>query len=161
MNKKTIVVVILAMVLAVALGAGGVYWWLGQQNKASLAAAHAGPEKADKADKADKGEPSRYVSLDKVIVMLRKESDDSEMHYMAVDLVFRTAEPHEKELKEQLPFLKTVAVRALSQLALTRASSMSIDDFQQLLAKAYRASYSAEHGARPFSDVMVGKLIIE
>ncbi|WP_024303381.1 flagellar basal body-associated protein FliL [Pseudogulbenkiania sp. MAI-1] len=158
MNKKTIVVVILAMLLAVALGAGGVYWWLGQQNKVATAAEHGD---AEKAEKADKGEPSRYVSLDKVIVMLRKEGDDSEMHYMAVDLVFRTAEPHEKELKEQLPFLKTVAVRALSQLVLARASAMSIDDYQQLLAKAYRASYTAERGARPFTEVMVGKLIIE
>src|SRR5262245_51631624 len=121
MNKKTIVVILLAMLLAVALGAGGVYWWLGQQNKAASSAAHGDAEKVEQGDKT---EPSRYVSLDKVIVMLRKEGDDSEMHYMAVDLVFRTAEPHEKELKEQLPFLKTVAVRALSQLVLARASSM-------------------------------------
>lgn len=152
MNKKTIVIVALAVMLAVALGAGGVYWWLGQE-KASSSTAHA--------EQADKAEPSRFVSLDKVIVMLHSEANDSDMHYMALDLVFRTAEAHEKELKEQLPFLKAVAVRALSPLVLARASGMSIDDYQKLLSKAYRASYGADHGAQPFSEVMVGKLIIE
>lgn len=149
MNTKTIMGAVLGMVLAVALGAGGVYWWLGQGKAAAPRAS------------AEKAEPSRYVSLDKVIVMLRSEAGDPELHYMALDLVFRTGETHEKELKEQLPFLKTVAVRALSPLALARASGMTIDDYQKLLGKAYRASYGAEHGAQPFSDVMVGKLIIE
>lgn len=153
MSKKTIAMAALLVVLAVALGAGGVYWWLGQKKEE--------PAAAGKAEKPDKTEPSRFVSLDKVIVMLRAEAGEPEMHYMAVDLVFRTAQPHEKELKEQLPFLKTVAVRALSQLALARASSMSIDDYQQLLAKAYSTSYAAEHGGRPFTEVMVSKLIIE
>lgn len=153
MSKKTIVMAALLMVLAVALGAGGVYWWLGQKTDEPVA--------AGKAEKPDKTEPSRFVSLDKVIVMLRAEAGEPGMHYMAVDLVFRTAEPHEKELKEQLPFLKTVAVRALSQLALAHASAMTIDDYQQLLAKAYRTSYTAEHGGRPFTEVMVSKLIIE
>jgi flagellar FliL protein len=154
MNKKTIVIVALAVMLAVALGAGGVYWWLGQGKAgASTSTAHA--------EKAEKAEPSRFVSLDKVVVMLRSEAGDPQLHYMALDLVFRTSEAHEKELKEQLPFLKAVAVRALSPLVLARASGMSIDDYQKLLSKAYHASYGAEHGTQLFSEVMVGKLIIE
>ncbi|KZE31744.1 flagellar FliL protein [Crenobacter luteus] len=151
MSKKSIVVVALGMVVALAAGAGGVYWWANSERPPA--------EPGQRVAAADA--PSRFVGLDKVVVMLKGEAGAGELHYMAVDLVFRTTEQDEKSLKAQLPYLKTVAVRALSQLELARASAMGIDDYQALLAKAYTAAYAAEAGGRPFSEVMVGKLIIE
>ncbi|POZ63384.1 flagellar basal body-associated protein FliL [Chromobacterium alticapitis] len=144
MNGKTLIAAALAAVLAAGAGVGS--WWYFQRG------AHAAAEPPKPVD-------YRYVTLDKIVVMLRAEGGDP--RYMAVDLVFRCAPDGEARLKEQLPLLKSVAVRALSQLNRERAGALSIDDYQSLLSKAYRAAYAREQGAQPFSEVMVGKLIIE
>lgn len=145
MNGKTLIAAALAAVLAAGAGVGG--WWYLQ--RAERAAPRA-PKPAD----------YRYVTLDKIIVMLRADAG-GDPRYMAVDLVFRSSPDNEAKVKEQLPLLKSVAVRALSQLSRERAGALSIDDYQSLLSKAYRASYAREQGEPPFSEVMVGKLIIE
>ena len=38
----------------------------------------------------------KYVTLDKVIVMLRNQAGEPMSHYLAVDLVFKTAVEKEK-----------------------------------------------------------------
>lgn len=105
--------------------------------------------------------PPRYVSLEKVIVMLRREPGDPRSHYMAVDLVFKTAEKWERVTREHLPMLRSVAVRALSTLTPERAGAMSVDDLAAEVSRAYFESYAAENREKPFTEVMIGKLIIE
>ncbi|WP_434634446.1 flagellar basal body-associated FliL family protein [Chromobacterium sp. CV08] len=145
MNSRTLITAALVAVMVAGAGAGG--WWYYQQ---SAQAAPARPKPVD----------YRFITLDKIIVMLRSEAG-GDPRYMAVDLVFRSSPEGEAKVKEQLPLLKSVAVRALSQLTRERANALGIDDYQQLLDRAYRANFAREARERPFSEVMVSKLIIE
>jgi flagellar protein FliL len=103
----------------------------------------------------------RYVSLDKVIVMLRAREGGPLSNYMAVDLVFKTPVKEETLAKQQLPKLRSVAVAALSELTLERASMLSIAELTDFLQKAYGESFSRESREAPFAEVMVGRLVIE
>ncbi|OJV44719.1 flagellar basal body protein, partial [Hydrogenophaga sp. 70-12] len=78
----------------------------------------------------------RYVSLDKVIVMLRAREGGPLSNYMAVDLVFKTPVKAEVVTKQQLPKLRSVAVASLSELTLERASMLSIAELTDFLQQA-------------------------
>jgi flagellar FliL protein len=149
--KKSTKIVIAGGVLLLAGAAGGGYWWL-QQRNADPAVAEAAPPK-----------PStfRYVTLDKVIVMLRTQDGDPMSHYMSVDLVFQAELAQEKSVKEQLPLLRSVAVQALSSYSLQRASALTVDQLASELNAAYKARYAADGIEQPFAEAMIGKLIIE
>lgn len=103
----------------------------------------------------------KYISLDKIIVMLRGQAGEPMTHYLAVDLVFKTPHEQEKTAKEHLPMLRSVAVKALSNYTLESAGAMSIDQFTAAINRAYSESYAREQQEKPFVDVMIGKLIIE
>lgn len=154
MKSKTVVIFLVGMLLTLLLGGGGTYWWLQQQG-----AAHS-PLREPVAAAAEPSAPKRYLTLDKVIVMLREAGQD-ELHYMSIDLVFRTDNEQQAQVKEQLPLLKSIAVRALSQLTRTQAAAMSVDQFQALLLQHYGEAYRKDQQPQPFSDVMVSKLIVE
>lgn len=144
---------ILAAGIAAALIAGGggaAAWWTLRRAPANGAA-----------EAPVTHEEPKYISLEKVIVMLRREPTDAMSHYMAIDLVFKTGGKDEKTTREHLPLLRSIAVRALSTLHATQARSISVDSLAAQLAAAYAESYAAEGRARPFSDVMIGKLIVE
>jgi flagellar FliL protein len=152
MNSKTKMMIAFAGVaLASAAVAGGAVWWFAARG------AHApAPKKIEAAKK-----PSKYVTLDKVIVMLRRGPADAEPHYLAADLVLATTDEKEKQTKENLPLLRSIAVRALSGYALPAASSMTVEQYADQLNRAFNASYASERLEKPFSEVMIGKLIIE
>jgi flagellar FliL protein len=80
---------------------------------------------------------------------------------MSADLVISTTAKQEKEAKEALPLLRSVAVRSLSALPMEQASMMTIDQFVEVLNKAYEEAYAREQRERPFQQVMIGKLILE
>lgn len=103
----------------------------------------------------------RYVSLDKVIVMLRAREGGPLSNYMAVDLVFKTPVKAEVVTKQQLPKLRSVAVASLSELTLERASMLSIAELTDFLQQAYGESFERESRESPFTEVMVGRLVIE
>ena len=145
MNKKMLLAgAVLGLLLAA--GAAGAWYWRGQQPVAP-------PPPA----------PVSFVTLDKVIVMLRADAAAGSPpgHYMALELVFRTTPQQEAELKAVQPYLKSLAVRALSSLHLQRAGSMGVDDYHRLLQQAYRQAFAGEGRPLPFSEVMISKLIIE
>ncbi|MCC6069938.1 flagellar basal body-associated FliL family protein [Massilia sp. GCM10020059] len=144
--------------LASAAVAGAAMWWYGPVPGANpLAAAEA----EQLVDVDENKEPARYVTLDKVIVMLKRNTGDTQAHYISTDLVLSTTEENEKKAKEHLPMLRTVAVRALSSYALNEASAMTVEQFAERLNSAFEATYAAEKTEKPFSQVMIGKLIIE
>jgi flagellar FliL protein len=64
----------------------------------------------------------KYITLDKVIVMLRNGEGETGSHYLAVDLVFKTPPKTEKLTKEHLPLLRSVAVRSLSNQTRAQAT---------------------------------------
>ncbi len=153
MNSKTkLMMAFTGVALASAAAAGGGVWWF------SAKGAHgAAPKKIETASK----KPAKYVTLDKVIVMLRRGPADAEPHYLSADLVLATTDDKERQTKDNLPLLRSIAVRALSGYALAAASSMTVEQYAQQLNHAFDASYASERLDKPFTEVMIGKLIIE
>lgn len=145
---------VLALVGLLTAGAsgGGVWWWL--QHKATAAPAAQAKPAFDKQE-------YKYVSLDKVIVMLRSQAGEPLSHYLAVDLVFKTAIEKERIVKEHLPLLRSVVVMTLSTYSLEKASSMTVAQLAAEINAAYQASYQGENREQPFVEALIGKLIIE
>jgi flagellar FliL protein len=153
MTKTTKIVFALAgMALLGAAAAAGVMWRSNQSPAATTAAAskELPPKKS-----------SKYVTLDKVIVMLRRAPNEAEAHYLAAELVLATDEEKEKMTKEHLPFLRSLTVSALSGYTMQSASALTVEQYAQLLNKSFNASYAKERMEKPFHEVMIGKLIIE
>lgn len=150
MNKKNATVVGLALVVCIAI-AGGAWWWVQQQTPGG---------QIPKAPTLDAQQPS-YVSLDKVLVMLREPSLPNTNRYLSLDLVFRTDKPHEKAVKANLPMLKGVALRRLSKLELAQAQAMSIEEWTEMLNREMLAAYEGNLALRGFDQVMVSRLILE
>lgn len=164
-NMKMIVAFALVAVVGAAV-AGGAVWYMSKGDEAA-AEAHEGKDAKDaKAKKAKKEEkkddtPPKYLTVDKVIIMLKRVPTDTSAHYMSADLVITTNVKQEKEAKEHLPMLRSVAVRTLSNLPMATAQVMTIDQFAAELNKAFDETYEQEGREKPFSEVMIGKLIIE
>ena len=150
------IIAIAGAVIISAAAAGGAVWWFMPKP-----AAAAGTEHKKEAEKPKEGKPLKYVTLDKVIVMLRKGPDEADTHYLSADLVLSTEGPKEKETKEALPLLRSLAVRTLSGYTMKDASAMTVEQYAEALNKSFDANYEHEHAEKPFVQVMIGKLIIE
>lgn len=148
--KAKLIIAFAGVAIAAAAAAGGAMWYMNPAPAAGAAAKPA-PEK----------KPTKYVTLDKVIVMLRRSPAEQAAHYLSVDLVLATTPEQEKETKEHLPLLRSIAVSALSARSMAEASAMTVDQYAAELNKVFDANYAKENHVKPFSEVMVGKLIIE
>ena len=148
--KSKLIIAIVAAVVVVAGAAGGAMWYMNTSASPGVAAKPAPETK-----------PTKYVTLDKVIVMLRRAPAEQATHYLSVDLVLATTAAEEKATKEQLPLLRSIAVSALSARTMAEASAMTVDQYAAELNKVFNANYEKENHLKPFSEVMVGKLIIE
>jgi flagellar FliL protein len=152
MTKTTKIILILAgMALLGGAAAAGFMWRPSHAPASTVAAPKELPPK----------KPSKYVTLDKVIVMLRRAPNEAEAHYLAAELVLATDEEKEKTTKEHLPLLRSLTVRALSGYTMQSASAMTVEQYADLLNKNFDASYSKDRLEKPFHEVMIGKLIIE
>lgn len=152
-NMKMIIAFVVVAVIGAAV-AGGAVWYLSK-------GASAGTAEAKKAERHDDGKPPKYLTVEKVIIMLKRSPGDTATHYISADLVITTSEEKEKVAKEQLPMLRSVAVRTLSALPLATAQTMTIDQYAAELNKAFDETYAHDKRDKPFSEVMIGKLILE
>jgi len=134
--KAKLIIAIAALAVVAAAAAGGAMWYTSTTAGAAVAAKPAPETKLTK-----------YVTLD--------------THYLSVDLVLATTAADEKATKEQLPLLRSIAVSALSARTMAEASAMTVDQYAAELNKVFNANYAKENHIKPFSEVMVGKLIIE
>ncbi|QNA88207.1 flagellar basal body protein [Massilia sp. Dwa41.01b] len=159
-SKLKMIIGVVAVALVSAGAAGGAMWWMNAQEAHAAPAegksAHAEPKKKEKSDK-----PVKYITLDKVIVMLKRGQNEATTHYLSTDLVLSTDEEREKEAKDHLPLLRSIVVRALSNHTMAEASSMSVEQYAAQLNKTFDANYAAEDREKPFDEVMIGKLIVE
>lgn len=154
-NMKLILAFVLVCLLGAGIAGGAAWWYLrpaaGVPTKAGALAA---------APQADH-KPYKYITLDKVIVMLRRSPGEAVSHYLSADLVIATSEENERHTKEHLPMLRSVAVQALSVFPMAKAEAMTVDQFAVEVNRAFTDSYAKEGKERPFDHVMIGKLIIE
>jgi flagellar FliL protein len=153
---KIVAALVGVTVLAVGLGAVAT-WWL-MKGGSAIASAEAAPVPQE--EPAD-DRVYKYVSLEKVIVMLRGVEGEPAPHYLALDLVFKTPEEDERVAREQLPLLRSVAVKELSTLTMDRAGKMTVEELTATMSKAFEDKYAKDRAERPFTDVMIGKLIVE
>ena len=151
--KKTVAIVV--AVIVSAAGAGGAVWWF-MPRPATPAA-----DKKAQADKPREGKPLKYVTLEKVIVMLRRGPNEAETHYLSTDLVLSVETAKEKETRDNLPLLRSLAVSTLSAYSMGEASGMTVAQYAASLNRAFDANYARERLDKPFVQVMIGKLIIE
>ncbi|MFT4173476.1 MAG: flagellar basal body protein [Rhodocyclaceae bacterium] len=149
--KLILLSVCIGLTMAVA-GAGGAWWLLRPKTPDAKPAA--------REVEMDRTE-YKYISLEKVIVMLRSREGEPMSHYLAVDLVFKTPLKNEKLTKEHLPLLRAVAVKALSGYTMDKAGQMTVDQFAVDINRAFTANYAAERASKPFTEALIGKLIIE
>jgi len=156
MNKKIVIALVAVAVIGAAV-AGGAVWYL---SKGAAAPAAEAAETKKKEEKKD-AKPAKYLTVDKVIIMLKHQPGDTASHYMSADLVVTTDEKHEKEAKEHLPLLRSIAVKTLSNLSVATANSMTIDQYAAELNKAFDAEYEHDGREKPFTEVLIGKLIVE
>jgi len=154
MSKMKTIIAIAGAVIISAAGAGGAVWWFMPKPAA------ADTEKKV-VEKPKEGKAVKYVTLDKVIVMLRRGPDETDSHYLSTDLVLATLPEKEKETKENLPLLRSLAVSTLSSFTMDEASTMTVEKYAEQLNRAFNADYERKHAEKPFAEVMIGKLIIE
>jgi flagellar FliL protein len=152
MKASTVIIIVLGTVVVLG-GAGGGAWFMLRAKDA---------KKADepKPVEVDKRE-YKYISLDKVVVMLKPAAGDTDAHYVAIDIEFKALAESAEAVKEQLPLLRSSAVKLFSGVTAEEAKSASIDATTDKLNKAFAASYAAEHTTEPFTEAMIGKFIVE
>ena len=156
MKKIKLIAVVLLAVLLAAGAAGAGVWWLMKSGSGPAPTGHAEAP----APVEDKKE-YKYLNLDKVIVMLRAQEGAPLSNYIAVDLVFKTPKEGEAAVKNQLPLLRSLVVKALSNYTLEQAGLLTIDELTAAINQALDAAYTADGREKPFSVAMIGKLIIE
>jgi flagellar FliL protein len=162
-KKSKLVLAFILVGLLMAGGSGAAVWWFLKGQSGVEAGTKS--ERSDRSAKAESVEMDtedyKYVSLEKVIVMLRSRSGEPMSHYLSVDLVFKTTAKNEKKTKEHLPLLRSLAVRALSAYTLEKAGQMTVDQVANSINVAFSRSYAESRGEKPFTEAMIGKLIIE
>jgi flagellar FliL protein len=154
------IIAIAGAVIISAAGAGGAVWWF-MPKPAAAAGTDKKVDAEKEKEKAKDGKPVKYVTLEKVIVMLRRGPNETDTHYLSTDLVLSADPKKEKETKENLPLLRSLAVRTLSGYSMAEASNMTVEQYAEQLNKSFNANYEHEHTEKPFEQVMIGKLIIE
>lgn len=159
-SKAKLIAAFFGVAILAAGAAGGAMWYLAPAQSGKAGAAAEAPD-ARTPKKALEKKPTKYVTLDKVIVMLRRAPSEAAAHYLSVDLVLATTAEQEKEAKEHLPLLRSIVVSSLSTHTLAEANAMTVDQYAALLNQTFNANYEKENHEKPFSEVMIGKLIIE
>ncbi|MYM34728.1 flagellar basal body protein [Duganella sp. FT94W] len=162
-NIKIIIAFVLVAVVGAAV-AGGAVWYMskgGDEHAEESKDSKDSKKKPKKEEKKKSELPPKYLTVDKVVVMLRHEPGDNVTHYLSADLVVATDAKREKETKENLPMLRSVAVKTLSNLPMASARVMTIDQFAAELNKSFDHAFDEEGREKPFDEVMIGKLIVE
>jgi flagellar FliL protein len=152
-TSRLIAVVAVAGLLCIGAG-GGVMWWVLQRSSPTAGAPAESVVMTDTRAYA-------YVSLDKVIVMLRNAAGDPVSHYLALDVVFMTPAGSERTTRAHLPLLRSVTVNALSELTMQVASRLTVEELTQQINEAYSRAYANDRGGKPFAEAMISRLIIE
>jgi len=103
---------------------------------------------------------ARYVSLDNLVVMLK--ADVAALpRYRSIYLMVTTAtEKSEKRVREQLPLLRALSYQALSEYSAADVLRMRPTDMSERLNGAFATAFGTEE-ARPFTDVLVAKVMVD
>ena len=152
-TSRLIAVVAVAGLVCIGAGGGAMWWVLKRPTQTTQARAEAVVMTDTRA--------YAYVSLDKVIVMLRNAAGEPVSHYLALDVVFMTPSASERTTRAHLPLLRSVTVNALSELTMQVASRLTVQELTQQINEAYSRTYANDRVGKPFVEAMISRLIIE
>ena len=156
-TSKLIILVVCFGLFSVSAGGATTWWMLKQHGVMAPATAAAQTPAREVVDTR----AFKYVSLDKVVVMLRNGAREPVSHYLALDLVFMTPLDAERITRDHLPLLHSVTVKALSELTMESASQLTVEQLSTQINDAYAQTYASDPQGKPFSQAMISKLIIE
>jgi flagellar protein FliL len=154
-NKKAKLVLGAIIGAAALAAAGGAGFWCGRRSQN-----HDTQQTRTPAVQPDTRE-YKYIGLEKIIVMLRRPAGDTASHYLAMDLVFKAPVETETVTRDQLPLLRSIAVKDLSTMTVESANSVTIEELTARLNKAFVQSYAPRRVPQPFTEAMIGKLVVE
>lgn len=167
-TSKLIVIVALAGLSSVSVGGAATWWVLKPHLEDKAGDVQDAPKSGTQGGAAAQSSAAvtdtrafRYISLDKVIVMLRNTAGEPVSHYLAMDLVFMSPIESEKVTRDHLPLLRSVTVKALSQLTMDTASHLTVEQLTRQINDAYSQTYANDRQGKPFAEAMISKLIIE
>lgn len=150
-TSKLVLILLLVVLLSTGTGAAAAWYLLRPSDPNS--------ETAEEAEVDTRA--YRYVNLEKIIVMLRNSTGEPVSHYLALDLVLKTPIDNERITREHLPLLRSVAVQALSTMTFEEASRATVEDLTRQINEAYSRTYEKDRAGKPFTEAMIGKLLLE
>ncbi|MEN3033218.1 hypothetical protein [Chromobacterium amazonense] len=105
---------------------------------------------------------SRYVPIDKIIVMLkRSDAEKGSFNYALVSLILKSTPDMEASTKNQLLNVQSVVLQALSIYTLDEIKMKSIKELTLIIEKALNDNYQKQNVAKPFTSVQLTKFIAE
>jgi flagellar FliL protein len=108
----------------------------------------------------DEGKPKKFVEVKNVVITL--QSEISGQHYLLMDLAFASAEEEAvKKVTALSPVLRGVTVSLLSPMDYDKLREMPMDTVRQKLLAAYTERLNKLHSPKPFSDVIISKMVYQ
>lgn len=102
---------------------------------------------------------SSFYPIEKLILNL---PDQGREHYFVIDLALQIDDgTAHNELKNLEPLLRSMVIGSLSALGFTELRALSMAQVQARLDLALSNEFSARNLKKPFSNVLVSKLIVQ
>ncbi|MFK3663348.1 flagellar basal body-associated protein FliL [Scandinavium sp. NPDC088450] len=104
--------------------------------------------------------PQKFIEVKNVVVTLQTAAH--QQHYLQMDLAFATSdEEGQKEVNELSPVLRGTTVTLLSAMDYDALREMPMDTLRQKLLAAYTARFIKLQTEKPFTDVIISKMVYQ
>lgn len=104
--------------------------------------------------------PQKFIEVKNVVVTLQTTAH--QQHYLQMDLAFATSdEEGQKEVNELSPVLRGTTVTLLSAMDYDALREMPMDTLRQKLLAAYTARFIKLQTEKPFTDVIISKMVYQ
>lgn len=104
--------------------------------------------------------PEKFIEVKNVVVSL--QNADHEQHYVLMDLAFASSDEEAvKEINDLAPVLRSATVSLLSAMDYDELRALKMDAIRQKLMAEYTARFTALHTTKPFTDVIISKMVYQ
>lgn len=104
--------------------------------------------------------PLKFIEVKNVVVTLQTAAH--QQHYLLMDLAFATGdEEGQKAINELSPVLRGTTVSLLSAMDYDALREMPMDTLRQKLLATYTARFTKLKTEKPFTDVIISKMVYQ
>ena len=104
--------------------------------------------------------PKKFTEVKNIVVSLLNA--DHEQHYLLMDLAFASVdEENAKKVTDMSPVLRGATVSLLSTMDYDQLREMKMEMVREKLLAEYTASFNKLHTTRPFTDVIISKMVYQ